>query len=572
MAKTSPEEIRKIAEYRGQDIILSKMELREFIKEAQTFSNRTTIIDLIIKKYGKVKTIRKKEEMTLSGFELSASSLSESLSSEERTMPNLDLKPLMNSAAKFFEAEVIKPSLIREEETTRHFLRNKNFDLNSKKEVLNFFNGVSHPKPFDLNRVAELFATKLSGKPMENNVDINDRLTSFVSEVELIEKDLIDTMTAQVVNAIAFIGFVEVLSRKKEDIIKDESQAEKGGKTALEYIEKINLEKQAAETLKGRKFSVVNVGSEAVGTIIEQKINEKIQSQGFITNKDIEEILAYALKNDPILVERFKSKKNKKMSSTARAQKLMSASGSGQILKVADLKATLDGRDMYIDVKLSKEQGGRYTPSSGINTTIDQVFKSMESPINEEFISRLNKVMSFILFLAYKGLLTNGDFENKEFTKLLTYGILGSNEFVRKYRKTIEEELMKQNSSKLNFTQPDFLLTSGGYIWYSDFFRLIYNIYFLQEGGSKASIAFKNETTSKINKKGELVISNPEYANLLNPLLELRERADTYEDFKKILKDNNLEYLEKYLKTFISANVNLKIDITNIYRKLSELK
>ena len=39
----------------------------------------------------------------------------------------------------------------------------------------------------------------------------------------------------------------------------------------------------------------------------------------------------------------------------------------------------------------------------------------------------------------------------------------------------------------------------------------------------------------------------------------------------EILKDNDLQHLEKYLKTFTSSKVILKIDISNIYSKLSQL-
>ena len=174
MARLGLEEVRYQARRRGKKITLNKNELRRYIDEAEQTLAKDSIIDLIIRDYGVDITLnRVGDSMVVDNITKSISAKDSSLDSKFLSKGSLDieLESVKLKSQKVFFKEVIKPSLVREDQTTAFLRQNLSTSIRTKEDVLNYFNNKT-AKPAKLPTLEDV------------GTDLISRYTQFLNRAK----------------------------------------------------------------------------------------------------------------------------------------------------------------------------------------------------------------------------------------------------------------------------------------------------------------------------------------------------------------------------------------------------
>ena len=339
------------------------------------------------------------------------------------------------------------------------------------------------------------------------------------------------------------------------------AQLKKSTTTFLEAVEMARLiigQTQLALDPNEVEITIESTGSQP-SAFLQGGTKKYLQSTGkdvsSLTLKNYETILVEMFQRNPemLIGKDAATKTTYKKETAAIAQTTISTSGSATDTTVADFayiitnKKTKTRRAIYIDAKLSGETGGRYTPSSGITTTTQNILdNSLDTTLRSQTVERLQIVLSYLIYLALKGDLDESYFKSSSLNTLVTYALLGSQDFVKHYRQYIVTE-------NTGFAQPDLLALRTGYIWYSDLFRAAAYRYFEQGGGSRVSFQIK----SNMN-----VLLNPFDQSVIDFIRSKREEFTMVQDLQKtgIIEQQLLDSFQIFLR----SNVKYGLDISNL--------
>lgn len=490
------------------------------------------------------------------------------------------LSKVKDLAARDFCKVLIKPSINREKQTISFLNQYVSDKITDHSSALNYFNNQSlNPiKIPDLYSISkdeidryEAFNNPKNSNYQDKTALINTALSQYEDLKIILEKTVLDNK--QFIGRFnIFFGTIEKITGSKSNI--DVEQLRKSGKTWLEIVEiarQILIWQSYKNEGKNFEVEIISSGSQE-STALKYIWQQYTGNKTSITADDLSKIINNFITNARVsdyIVRKTDSeeiqKRNKAVRGFIKKIKLGGMSAAGAFGKwgesetddtVADITHKFIGKDpsgkehtrvVLTDAKVSADD--RYTPSTGITSSLKSTFNSMHSQdLAEEAMSRLITVLSFILFLIVTNKIKKEDFEKNDLTTLVTYAFLGSNEFLSHYRNYTPED-------SSGFSQPDFLRLISGYIWYSEFFKVMYYIYFLEEasGGTKVSLRFKD----LIDSKGTVLKSIlPD--SIINEIDAKRSQINTMEDLKKINFTD--ESIKKYFDAFMSYKIQYKFD------------
>lgn len=468
----------------------------------------------------------------------------------------LQTEEMKNAAKTYFETTLVVEAAQEEKNTISYFTQ-LNPLLNNHEKVLHFLNGKEN-KNFD----------------QELNNLIKKTQTNTISP-EVLSELIYNTLTGKAkVNEKQTIGS-SVTSL--EDVLRalDYGDAKQFVITAMALLEHTGTDKDAA---KGATTLIELLA------INDMSMKYKILTGEVTTvdGKPIAESTGSMFSNDKKLepyIDKIKEAATKQLTFDAakelfdnnfqnfttnqKLQKGISTSGSTESnlsgIHVADLIFRIPGRDIYIDAKFGKNPtkgryniGGRYTPSGGITTSIEEINKSVV--LQSLFEEKLNIITNFLFY----ELVINGDkvektFKNRELLSFITYALLGSEAFVSHYRNL---ETGRQS---------DFLFTLSGLVWYSQFFAVVVKVLFESSNPTKVSLRFRhnfNEQTIKNYK--ETLAANPSKNNkTLDSIIELMDDIKISKDLK--------EEFQRFATLFKnSKTVNFKLDVSDVTGKIEK--
>lgn len=482
-----------------------------------------------------------------------------------------DLETLKDKAKMAFTKYVIDPSEIREQETVNYLSQNLSSSLHSKDAVLNYFNNKKQPQGMlpDITAANDNLIQRYTTFA-ESGSNLNNK-AAFEALQNTILKDYNDfknVLEKAVVNSYNFIPYYLMFTGKLNTLAKvsktpNMEQIKKSAITFLEMLEIARLVMAQAQLsldpdeTKNIDIEVTSAGSSESKLYKDAINNYRSSTQKQIkdfTLSDYENIISNIVNTQPDL---FIGK-----DVSAVAQKLVSSSGTQTDKSVADIlykitnKETGTFREIFIDAKLSGEKGGRYTPSSGISATnTKEILEAIYEPdLWVEASARLNESLGFILYLVLTNNLSASDFKGQFINAIVTYSLLGSKLFIAHYRENLE--------AGEGFKQPDFLALRPGYIWYSDFFKLMRNVYFEKKGtrsGTKVSFAIKDNLDS-------LRAPMLQYLDILK---NKQKSGNLLEEIGKLGLKN--EDIEKFYTVFVQSKVNYGFDFTNVFGALQKM-
>lgn len=556
-------------------------EINEYLKTHG--SNSTEVVEYftdLYKSYGKVGINRFQKETT---FAKSNATQSSKVSKPKKANAlNIEYTSFRDKAGKAFYDYVIKTSYDREEETIQVMRKSNSINIQSGKDVLNFFNGsykttindeiIKYENDVDFLQATKAVQSALTGNRGSSKQN-KDPISDFISSSDLVEYDtIIEMLNSGIIYAPGVIGYIKTMDRAKtkKKYAEKSSQLQKGSKTIVEHIARSMLDKKSAyfnnnPTLVG-VGTARSVGSAPSDNFTKYLLKEKSTLEE-LTPDDINNAADEYAKTiaEDIVGLAFAQKylylggQKKDTTSTNTVEEALKK------LKVADLMFQVAGRNVYIDAKFGlarydeklnpNKSGGRYTPSGGITTTIKDINSGFfDISMSKEFLDKIDNAINYFYSMIASGIVTEASFQEKTLNYFITYAILSSNQFLNHYRVSL-----KLDNSKFNFTQPDFLLTQTGYCWYSDFFRVVHNIYFKDENrGDLASLDIKKfynvkfmDEYKKNNSKREYVDQMLEFVKDVNP-----------EDAKKIAEFKNI---------FLGSQVSFKMGIDKFKQELNKV-
>lgn len=487
-----------------------------------------------------------------------------------------DLSKVKEQAEKDFYDNIIRPSENREKETINFLNMNVSSNINSPMSALQYFNNesikkVNIPSLRELGSDLENRYIKFTEKPREQRTqaDFNTLQNTLLGHYI----NLRNVLENKIVNMKQFTGYWNLFKGTLEDIVyakKDVNleQILKSGTTLLEALEIGRQILIWGNIVNGdTEVEVLSTGSRPSALLkdIMKKYIKKDTKE--ITTDDIEKAIIRYLQDNPDALTN--SKGDMDITSFAASLGVWGAGEGPGGDTVADIafKFTVKDKEGEIsasriigaDAKLSKEKGGRYTASTGITTNLTSILQSTFSlELNKEVSNRLHTILSFILFLIITKKASAKDFEKNDLTSLVTYALLGSYEFINHYRQYVPGE-------SIGFSQPDFLLLRDGYIWYSEFFKVISYSYFNKSQGRKASIRFKD----LIDAEGK-ILTHLFPDSIINEIDSIRDQLRVTEDLKRI---NFTEaHIKNYFDTFMNYKINYGFDKSNIMDAVNKIR
>lgn len=472
----------------------------------------------------------------------------------------LNEEAVLVKAKKAFHDLVVVPSINKEDETVRFLQQNLSAKLSNRADVLNFFNNKQAPKNEvpSLRDVADDLYSRYDsfGQSAKTEEDYRKLEAGALKNFALMKAEL----EKMIVQFPQFIGYYNMFLGDLQKMLNlqtnpNNKQIRASSTTFLEMVEIARL--SIATSKLALDPNSVQVSVISSGSKMSPKLKEAIDRYLVKTGKQSSEltIADYNI----IFVDMYQDTDLMNQEVTQLAQKTGQWSGSETDTSVADIVYSIQAgnqiRNIGIDAKLSGEIGGRYTPSGGVKTILNEVknpANALSSDLSDEFNKQLDIALYNLLFLTVTGSIRKEDVE-LYLNSITTYALLGSKLFIEHYRKQTSEMF---NAS---FEQPEFLALRDGYIWYSDFFRLIENIYFDKKGGAKASIAIKNQLDT-------LKFAMAKYIERVNQNREMYQTVDDLEKLGLLPEDR-----DKIFNLYYKSGVHLGVDITNVLGKIRNL-
>lgn len=607
--EATADDVFREAERRGKTIVLKQAAVNKLIRSYSFKNSKNGIIDLIIQEYGSDVQVSRptKYELHINAKEQSVISRSNSISSTEsysagnmKVTYNPELRnqyPITSSdkfrfaAMEYYEEVLVNQSKKREEETISYFIKAipQLSNGNARNNVLHFMNGTpgenfdqafqnAIKNEFDLENFYEVLYKELTmGTEEKTNIDATTKkfLGKPVANLQQALKG-IDVMDSK-----QFVGWLIAIDK---GIDKSQVGALKGASTFLEFI--------AAENLKLKQQIILNSNpnwtlsnARSIGSDIQSEYKDRLDSA-----KTLDE--AYKIGGE--IFTEITSDPKFKGGFASVAQKYISAGGSAEGkargLEVIDIIFPIPGRDVLIDAKFglnvksgdasgTYRSGGRYTPSTGVTTSINKIFNSMFSQytqrgaLQEEFETKINILLNFLFFRLIENDGLKKDYEDNNALKFITYALLTSDEFLSHYRNINTGE------------QADFLATISGYVWYSDFFEVLIAALFsasssigskvsfrmryaldksLREKFVKATKAINTSKSESAIEAAKKTLKKTKEKEMITNMLELLEVIGASQDLK--------DQFEKFSIHFITTDhLNLSIDVKDVTGKIDQM-
>lgn len=446
----------------------------------------------------------------------------------------LDSTEVRKVAKENFIKSLIEPVEKTEEKVVKNL--SNLFGVTTKKEVLNFLNNPGTESDFnmreDIDFMMSYYVSILKGeKNMKKfeSTEARDRI-----------KRLLNSLQKNIINGPQFVAEVADLIAAFEGkrgylAPSNESGSFKGSNTFQEYI---------LSSIFTSYYSQENFSIESIGSAPAKEFQKVLDSTGELNSDSIISIYEKIISKDtdPLnLQKEFIDKINKRVESREfAASGAFRKSYDDKIETKADLKFNFGNMSIYADAKFGKYKykESKYTPSSGINVRLDNIFSDKN---NKRFIKEMNLIIAFILYSLISNRLEEA-LSNESMIYFMTYLLINTQEYPQNYR-TKEVD-------------PTLMATAYGFIWYSDFYKLLFLAIFerfnLDQGfGKKTLVKFP-----EFKKVEEFKEFHNELDNIKNieQFLSLIKRENKLNTFRTMLLSSKINFSAQFYNLFENAD------------------